>query len=95
MGWYPATINNPQSFVTIETLDKFRLFKVVANINVRDFVTSLEKLTDGMETESVPVSTILRSPCRAKFDQGSLCNLWQGCKTIQLFTANEASRPWT
>jgi len=36
-------------------LDVFRLLNVAANVNARDFVTVLEKLTDAAGLEEVPV----------------------------------------
>lgn len=55
MGWYPATTIDLQTVVTIECLEKFRLLKVIANVIVRDFVTTLETLTSPMEPEDVAV----------------------------------------
>ncbi|KAF9014796.1 hypothetical protein BDZ89DRAFT_1220444 [Hymenopellis radicata] len=53
-GWYPATTTDPQTFATIEVLELHRLLNVCATVNVRDFVTSLEKLTNPCGTEWVP-----------------------------------------
>ncbi|KAK6980521.1 CxC2 domain-containing protein [Favolaschia claudopus] len=46
-AWYPATVTDPGTCATFRTLEAFRLFSVVGNINVRDFVTSLERMTDA------------------------------------------------
>ncbi|KAF9014806.1 hypothetical protein BDZ89DRAFT_918102, partial [Hymenopellis radicata] len=53
-GWYPATTVDPQTFATIDVLELHRLLNVCATVNVRDFVTSLEKLTNPCGTEWVP-----------------------------------------
>ncbi|KAJ7766826.1 hypothetical protein B0H16DRAFT_1661387 [Mycena metata] len=46
-GWYPATIVDPATCATFACLDLFRLLNVVGNINVRDFVTTLERRTSA------------------------------------------------
>ncbi|KAJ7162526.1 hypothetical protein C8R43DRAFT_1086432 [Mycena crocata] len=53
-GWYPATLTDPGTCATFAALDLFRLLSVVANVNVKDFVTTLEKNTNATATESVP-----------------------------------------
>ncbi|KAJ7106120.1 hypothetical protein C8R43DRAFT_963449 [Mycena crocata] len=53
-GWYPATITDPGTCTIFAALDLFRLLSVVANVNVKDFVTTLEKNTNATATESVP-----------------------------------------
>ncbi|KAK6971927.1 CxC2 domain-containing protein [Favolaschia claudopus] len=45
-GWYPATVTDPGTCATFKTLESYRLYNVVGNVNVRDFVTSLERMTD-------------------------------------------------
>ncbi len=47
-GWYPATTVNPQTFAIFEVLNYYRQLNVSATINVRDFVTCLERLTDPL-----------------------------------------------
>ncbi|KAJ7571957.1 hypothetical protein C8J56DRAFT_1070458 [Mycena floridula] len=51
--WYPATIANPQTVATFESLEMFRVLNVAGNLNVRDYVTSLEILTDGSRSGDV------------------------------------------
>ncbi|KAJ6458992.1 hypothetical protein C8R45DRAFT_913193 [Mycena sanguinolenta] len=46
--WYPASFTNPDTCATFRVLDLFRQLSVVGNMNVRDFVTTLEQLTDAM-----------------------------------------------
>jgi hypothetical protein len=68
--WYPATTTDPATCATFRTLEVFRLYNVVGNMNVRDFVTAIERMTNttafsGLGT--VPVSihlflTILHWP---------------------------------
>ncbi|KAJ7040183.1 hypothetical protein C8F04DRAFT_912963, partial [Mycena alexandri] len=45
--WYPASFTDPDTCATFKALDTFRLLNVVANVNARDFVTTLERLTDA------------------------------------------------
>ena len=54
MGWYPASTAQPRTLGTFECLRHFRRLNVVANVNVRDYVTTLERLTDPMGLEFVP-----------------------------------------
>ncbi|KAK0246137.1 hypothetical protein EDD85DRAFT_783838 [Armillaria nabsnona] len=44
-GWYPATMMDPHSTATFECLDTFCLLNVIANVNVRDYMSFLEQLT--------------------------------------------------
>ncbi|KAK7012748.1 CxC2 domain-containing protein [Favolaschia claudopus] len=46
-GWYPATITDPGTCATFKTLEGYRLYNIVGNMNVRDYVTSLERMTDA------------------------------------------------
>ncbi|KAK7008533.1 CxC2 domain-containing protein [Favolaschia claudopus] len=45
-GWYPATVIDPGTCATFRTLESYRLYNVVGNLNVRDFTTSIERATD-------------------------------------------------
>ncbi|KAK7045173.1 CxC2 domain-containing protein [Favolaschia claudopus] len=45
-GWYPATVTDPGTCATFRTLETYRLYNVVGNFNVRDFMTSVERVTD-------------------------------------------------
>ncbi|KAJ7116090.1 hypothetical protein C8R44DRAFT_628252 [Mycena epipterygia] len=47
-AWYPASMIDPDTCATFAVLDVFRLLNVVGNVNARDFITSLERRTDGM-----------------------------------------------
>ncbi|KAJ7159135.1 hypothetical protein C8R43DRAFT_1124767 [Mycena crocata] len=47
-GWYPASITDPGTCATFNVLDLFRLLNVVGNLNVHDFIQSLERRTDGL-----------------------------------------------
>ncbi|KAK7022477.1 CxC2 domain-containing protein [Favolaschia claudopus] len=44
--WYPATVTDPGTCATFRTLETYRLYNVVGNLNVRDFVTTVERATD-------------------------------------------------
>ncbi|KAJ7060233.1 hypothetical protein C8F01DRAFT_1253560 [Mycena amicta] len=53
-GWYPATTTTPETCATLEALEMFRLLNVVGNLNVNDFIGTLERLTDGARLNQVP-----------------------------------------
>ncbi|KAJ6464311.1 hypothetical protein C8R47DRAFT_992066 [Mycena vitilis] len=48
-AWYPASKTDPDTAATYEVLDLYRLLNVVGQMNVRDFITSLERLTDAKD----------------------------------------------
>ncbi|KAJ7061573.1 hypothetical protein C8F01DRAFT_1252352 [Mycena amicta] len=47
-AWYPATVIDPATCATFRTLESFRLFNVVGNLNVSDFISALERMTSSM-----------------------------------------------
>ncbi|KAJ7154301.1 hypothetical protein B0H12DRAFT_1040725 [Mycena haematopus] len=53
-AWYPATTIEPETCATFEALEFFRLLSVVGNVNVHDFVGTLERRTDPLRMSSVP-----------------------------------------
>ncbi|KAJ7715461.1 hypothetical protein B0H16DRAFT_1667065 [Mycena metata] len=53
-GWYPATTVDPATCATFQCLDLYRMLNVVGNINVHDFVGSLERLTDATKITKIP-----------------------------------------
>ncbi|KAF8216257.1 hypothetical protein K438DRAFT_1954884 [Mycena galopus ATCC 62051] len=53
-GWYPATTIDPQTCATLEALEFYRMLSVVGNLNVHDFVGSLERKMDPLRMSSVP-----------------------------------------
>ncbi|KAJ7789803.1 hypothetical protein B0H14DRAFT_2397109 [Mycena olivaceomarginata] len=53
-GWYPAIMVDPETCTTIEVLDFFRLLNVVGNVNVHDFIGSLERRVDPVGLLKVP-----------------------------------------
>lgn len=53
-GWYPATTGQPQTAATVNVLDMYRRLKVIATVNVRDFVSVLESTSDPYGTEWTP-----------------------------------------
>ncbi|KAJ7160865.1 hypothetical protein C8R46DRAFT_904981 [Mycena filopes] len=61
-GWYPATTVDPETCATIEALELFRLLNVVGNMNVHDFVGTLERKMDPLRTSSVPRSGCAHRP---------------------------------
>ncbi|KAJ7657038.1 hypothetical protein B0H17DRAFT_955804 [Mycena rosella] len=44
-AWYPATVTDPRICATFRSLEAYRLYNVVGNMNVRDFITALERVT--------------------------------------------------
>ncbi|KAA1479943.1 hypothetical protein DENSPDRAFT_743739, partial [Dentipellis sp. KUC8613] len=46
-GWVPATINRPQTVVTLSCLKLFQKLNLQGRINAYDFYRSLEAITDG------------------------------------------------
>ncbi|KAJ7225376.1 hypothetical protein GGX14DRAFT_386277 [Mycena pura] len=53
-AWYPATTIDPETCATFEVLEMFRLLNVIGNININDFVTTLERLTDPTHLSGTP-----------------------------------------
>lgn len=53
-AWWPTTIASPRTFATFEVLALFRRLNVTANVNVCDFVTTLEKLSNPLQAEWLP-----------------------------------------
>ncbi|KAJ7061114.1 hypothetical protein C8F01DRAFT_1083331 [Mycena amicta] len=51
----PATTTDPETCATLEALELFRLLQVVGNVNVHDFVGTLERLTDPTRVDATPV----------------------------------------
>ncbi|KAF7321419.1 CxC2 domain-containing protein [Mycena kentingensis (nom. inval.)] len=49
-GWYPATVKSPRTCATFRTLRSFRLYNVVGNLNMTDFVSSLQRMTKASAT---------------------------------------------
>ncbi|KAJ7173282.1 hypothetical protein C8R46DRAFT_1031642 [Mycena filopes] len=45
-GWFPATVTDPGTCATFKSLEAYRMYNVVGNMNVRDFITALERFTD-------------------------------------------------
>ncbi|KAJ7103991.1 hypothetical protein B0H15DRAFT_942026 [Mycena belliarum] len=45
-GWYPATTTDPGTCATFRSLEAYRLYNVVGNMNVRDYMTALARMTD-------------------------------------------------
>jgi hypothetical protein len=45
-AWYPATVTDPKTCATFRSLESYRLYNVAGNLNVSDFITTLERATD-------------------------------------------------
>ncbi|KAJ7024932.1 hypothetical protein C8F04DRAFT_1269809 [Mycena alexandri] len=46
-AWYPATVTDPATCATFKTLDAYRLYNVVGNMNASDFVHAMERATNA------------------------------------------------
>ncbi|TRM57177.1 hypothetical protein BD626DRAFT_412511 [Schizophyllum amplum] len=53
-GWFPATVIEPSTCALFTTLDHFALLTVIANTNVRDFVSSLQCSGNALRLLSSP-----------------------------------------
>ncbi|KAF7325868.1 CxC2 domain-containing protein [Mycena kentingensis (nom. inval.)] len=53
-GWYPATTTDPETCVTLQALELFRLLQVVGNLNAHDFIGTLERLNDPARVDATP-----------------------------------------
>ncbi|KAJ7582425.1 hypothetical protein C8J56DRAFT_894335 [Mycena floridula] len=53
VAWCSSTMVNPQTCATFDCLDQFHTMNVVGNMNVQDFVMSLEMLTDRILSSKV------------------------------------------
>jgi hypothetical protein len=67
-SWYLATTVDPATCATFAVLDLFRLLSVVGNVNVHDFVGTLERETDACGVSKVPVSEKRRVDSRHESD---------------------------
>jgi hypothetical protein len=45
-SWYPVTVTDPKMCTTFGSLKAYRLYNVVGNLNVHDFVMAIEQTTD-------------------------------------------------
>ncbi|KAF7368255.1 CxC2 domain-containing protein [Mycena venus] len=52
--WYPGSTVDPATCVTFRVLELFHLLNVVGNINVHDFIGTLERETDACHVGKVP-----------------------------------------
>ncbi|KAF7312905.1 CxC2 domain-containing protein [Mycena kentingensis (nom. inval.)] len=81
--WYPATVAAPSTCATFRTLQSYRLLNVVGNLNVTDFVTALERMTDtisfsGLTSLQVrdiflPANYMFKCHTRIAIDNSSVC----------------------
>ncbi|KAJ7832602.1 hypothetical protein B0H13DRAFT_1914961 [Mycena leptocephala] len=51
--WFPATVTDPGTCATFLSLEAYRLYNIVGNLNVRDFITALERVTDTTVTSGM------------------------------------------
>lgn len=57
-GWWPATVEKPQSCATMECLNQWHILNLAGNLTVYDYMRHLEFLTDntGLEKQRVRFS---------------------------------------
>ncbi|KAL1658224.1 hypothetical protein GGF50DRAFT_67680 [Schizophyllum commune] len=53
-GWWPGSIKNPQTAVTISCLRQFHKLNACGKISVYEYYRSVERLTDNTGTQSLP-----------------------------------------
>ncbi|KAL1657905.1 hypothetical protein GGF50DRAFT_92967, partial [Schizophyllum commune] len=53
-GWYPATTREPNTCATFAALDHFELLAVAANVNVRDYISTLERADNALHLLKMP-----------------------------------------
>ncbi len=53
-GWYPVTTLWPASCATHKCLDTFRHLRVTATVNAKDYITTLEQMSDPLGVAWVP-----------------------------------------
>jgi hypothetical protein len=46
-GWYPASVTDPATCATFKSLESYRLYNVVGNMNINDFIHALERATNA------------------------------------------------
>ncbi|KAJ7764957.1 hypothetical protein DFH07DRAFT_770232 [Mycena maculata] len=44
--WYPATVTDPRTCATFKMLEAYRLYNVVGNLNISDFIKAMEHATN-------------------------------------------------
>jgi hypothetical protein len=71
--WYPATVTDPATCATFTTLETFRLENVTGNMNVRDFVTAMER-----QTNATGSTGLNRVPVRPKSLRPGFCFVNEG-----------------
>ncbi|KAJ7509953.1 hypothetical protein B0H11DRAFT_2215787 [Mycena galericulata] len=52
-AWYPASITDPRTCATFKTLEAYRLYNVVGNMNVNDFIHAMERATDTFASTGI------------------------------------------
>ncbi|KAJ7599147.1 hypothetical protein C8J56DRAFT_881646 [Mycena floridula] len=81
--WYPVTVVNPHTCATFHCLDTFCMLNVVANVNVCNWVTSLETLSDGMRSGDVAYSFLLRMKRAGRgHDEMGIAGMKQGTAAV-------------
>ncbi|KAJ7841673.1 hypothetical protein B0H13DRAFT_2365584 [Mycena leptocephala] len=53
-SWYPASTIDPATCATFDALETYRLLNVIGNINVKDYVSTLERMGDPTRIRYVP-----------------------------------------
>lgn len=63
LGWIPATLSRPTTAFTFRVMKHFQMLSHVARMTPWDFCIAIQRLTDNIEPEELPVSQILWSIC--------------------------------
>ncbi|KAJ7444056.1 hypothetical protein B0H11DRAFT_1679417, partial [Mycena galericulata] len=52
-AWFPATMTDPDTCATFSVLELFRLLNVEGDVNVHDFIGTLERKTDALASSGI------------------------------------------
>ena len=56
MGWWPATVQQPQMAVTVELLEMYHKLTLQSKVNAYDVYWTLVRLANNVKEKEVPVS---------------------------------------
>ncbi len=60
MGWFPASMDRPETVFTFRLLKTFQELNFQAKTNLHDYWKTLERITDNSGGADVPVSFIFK-----------------------------------
>ncbi|KAJ7784907.1 hypothetical protein DFH07DRAFT_763520 [Mycena maculata] len=94
--WYPATVTDPGTCATFRTLKAYRLYAVVGNLNIHDFVRAMERATNA--TASTGMKWLpdrykqLQRMARRSHDPGGVESTELGQTAVQCWTCPHDGR---